>query len=133
MADYHRPMRNPAAAVAPPSSSSKTATIARVLDAARREFSEKGIAGARMDEIARAAGVTKQLVYHYFSGKEQLFACVLDAAASTAPADHAEVSAPASWLRFRARSQPPMTSPDRARSPPAAAGRRNPARNNPRP
>lgn len=34
-----------------------------------------------MDEIARVAGVTKQLVYHYFSGKEQLFACVLDASA----------------------------------------------------
>lgn len=70
-------MQTPAASLV----SSKTATIQRLLDVARREFSEKGIAGARMEEIARAAGVTKQLVYHYFSGKEQLFACVLDAAA----------------------------------------------------
>ncbi len=74
-------MQTPARATAPTPSSSKTATIARLLAAARREFSEKGIAGARMEEIARVAGVTKQLVYHYFSGKEQLFACVLDAAA----------------------------------------------------
>ncbi len=34
-----------------------------------------------MEDIARAAGVTKQLVYQYFTNKEQLFACVLDEAA----------------------------------------------------
>jgi AcrR family transcriptional regulator len=80
-------MHNTAPVHAPTPASSKTATIQRLLDAARREFSDKGIAGARMEEIARAAGVTKQLVYHYFAGKEQLFACVLDAAADKVTAE----------------------------------------------
>jgi AcrR family transcriptional regulator len=61
--------------------SPKRDTIARVLKAARQEFSDKGLAGARVDDIARAAGVTKQLVYHYFASKERLFACVLDESA----------------------------------------------------
>jgi AcrR family transcriptional regulator len=61
--------------------SPKRDTIARVLKMARLEFSEKGLAGARVDDIARAAGVTKQLVYHYFASKERLFASVLDESA----------------------------------------------------
>jgi AcrR family transcriptional regulator len=63
------------------SPSKKRATITRLLKEARHAFSEKGLAGARVDEIARAAGVTKQLVYHYFSSKEELFASVLDESA----------------------------------------------------
>ena len=61
--------------------SRKRATLARLLKEARLAFSEKGLAGARVDDIARAAGVTKQLVYHYFQSKEQLFASVLDESA----------------------------------------------------
>ena len=49
----------------------KRQTLARVLKEARQAFSARGLAGARIDDIARAAGVTKQLVYHYFSSKEQ--------------------------------------------------------------
>lgn len=60
---------------------SKQRTIARVLKEARLAFSVHGLSGARVDEIARAAGVTKQLVYQYFGNKEQLFACVLDESA----------------------------------------------------
>jgi len=75
-------MATPAASDNPTSSpSSKKATIARLLQVARAEFSAKGLNGARVEDIARAAGVTKQLIYHYFSSKEQLFACVLDASA----------------------------------------------------
>lgn len=55
----------------------KRATLARILAAARDEFAANGLAGARVDAIAGAAGVTKQLVYHYFEGKEKLFAAVL--------------------------------------------------------
>jgi AcrR family transcriptional regulator len=71
----------------PTSPSKKRATITRLLKEARQAFSEKGLAGARVDEIARAAGVTKQLVYHYFSSKEELFASVLDESAQDVLAD----------------------------------------------
>jgi len=49
-----------------------------LIDAARREFMAKGLEGARVDEIARRAGVNKQLVYHYFGSKEALYLHVLE-------------------------------------------------------
>ncbi len=57
---------------------SKRHTINRLLAAARVEFASKGLAGARVEEIAREAGVTKQLVYHYYGSKEGIFIAVLD-------------------------------------------------------
>lgn len=45
---------------------------ARILRAAETVFAEKGFDGARVDEIARVAGVTKALIYYYFKGKEEL-------------------------------------------------------------
>ena len=45
----------------------------RLEEAAREEFSAKGLEGARVDEIARRAGVNKQLVYHYFGNKDGLY------------------------------------------------------------
>ncbi|HMK29798.1 MAG TPA: TetR/AcrR family transcriptional regulator [Terriglobales bacterium] len=53
-------------------------TRAAILKAAVREFSEHGVAGARTDEIARAAGVNKALLYYYFHDKEALYGAVLD-------------------------------------------------------
>ena len=44
----------------------------RLLHAAIIEFSRRGLAGARIDSIAKAAGANKQLLYHYFGDKEQL-------------------------------------------------------------
>lgn len=49
-----------------------------ILKAAVREFSQEGVAGARIDEIARAAGVNKALLYYYFKDKETLYGAVLD-------------------------------------------------------
>src|SRR5512142_2494291 len=49
-----------------------------ILDAAAREFAVEGAAGARTDEIARAAGVNKALLYYYFKDKETLYGAVLD-------------------------------------------------------
>ena len=49
------------------------ATRARILAAATAEFAEHGLAGARVDRIARAAATTKALLYHYYEGKEALF------------------------------------------------------------
>ena len=56
-------------------------TRARILDAAIGEFSENGLAGARTEQIAEAAGVNKALLYYYFQGKEALYAAALEAVA----------------------------------------------------
>jgi TetR/AcrR family transcriptional regulator len=49
-----------------------------ILKAAIREFAQEGVAGARTDEIARAARVNKALLYYYFKDKEGLYGAVLD-------------------------------------------------------
>lgn len=54
-------------------------TRRRLLDAATAEFAEHGLAGARIDRIAQAAGVNKERIYQYFGKKDDLFAAVLDA------------------------------------------------------
>ena len=54
------------------------ATRKKLLTAARREFARRGLAGARVDEIAGRAGVNKQLVYHYFGDKDALYLAVLE-------------------------------------------------------
>src|SRR5271169_6142311 len=51
---------------------------AAILQAAIREFAQEGVAGARTDAIARAAGVNKALLYYYFKDKETLYGAVLD-------------------------------------------------------
>lgn len=50
-----------------------------ILAAARQEFSAKGAAGARVNEIAARSGVNKQLIYYYFGNKEGLYAAALEA------------------------------------------------------
>src|ERR1700683_362740 len=56
-------------------------TRARILEAAVREFSENGLAGARTEQIAEAAGVNKALLYYYFQGKDALYSAALEAVA----------------------------------------------------
>ncbi|GAB3761068.1 TetR/AcrR family transcriptional regulator [Ramlibacter monticola] len=51
---------------------------ASILAAARDEFAEFGLAGARMDRIAERAGLNKRLIYYYFEDKEKLFQAVLE-------------------------------------------------------
>ncbi|MFK3981034.1 TetR family transcriptional regulator [Micromonospora sp. NPDC050397] len=53
------------------------ATRARLLEAAYREFAERGLAGARVDRIAAAAQANKQAIYAYFGSKENLFDAML--------------------------------------------------------
>ena len=48
------------------------------MTAAVVQFARKGFAGARVDEIAAAAGVNKQLVYHYFGSKQGLYLAALE-------------------------------------------------------
>lgn len=54
-----------------------------ILEAAIQEFAAEGVAGARTDAIARAAGVNKALLYYYFKDKEDLYGAVLDAVFAT--------------------------------------------------
>ncbi len=51
-----------------------------ILAAARDEFAQYGLAGARVDRIAGRAGLNKRLLYYYFTSKDDLFLAVLEAA-----------------------------------------------------
>jgi AcrR family transcriptional regulator len=55
------------------------ATKTRILQAATDEFAAHGIAGARVDRIAKTASANKNLIYVYFCSKDQLFDTVFDA------------------------------------------------------
>lgn len=48
-------------------------TETRILQAAEKEFFEKGYAGARTASIAEAAGVTHAMLHYYFRTKDKLF------------------------------------------------------------
>jgi AcrR family transcriptional regulator len=54
------------------------ATRERILAAATTEFARHGVAGARIDRIAAAAGANKRAIYDYFGDKDALFAVVLE-------------------------------------------------------
>ncbi len=49
-----------------------------ILSAAEEIFSQKGLYGARIDEIAEAAGCNKRMIYAHFGSKEGLYTAVLD-------------------------------------------------------
>src|SRR3954470_2877036 len=50
----------------------------RLLAAGLAEFAAHGIAGARVDRIAKRAGCSAGLVYTYFTSKDELFETVFD-------------------------------------------------------
>lgn len=54
------------------------ATKARILSAAKQEFADFGLGGARVDVIAEKAKANKRMIYHYFGSKEALFQTVLE-------------------------------------------------------
>jgi len=47
-----------------------------ILEAAKKVFIEKGMAGARMQEIADEAGINKSLLHYYYRSKDKLFLAV---------------------------------------------------------
>jgi AcrR family transcriptional regulator len=84
-------MKNPAAGhkqrKTPSARASKTAldpvrdaerTKQAILDAAKVEFAEKGLAGARVDTIAEQSGANKRMLYYYFGSKDDLYVAVLE-------------------------------------------------------
>ena len=54
------------------------ATRAHILAIAQAEFVAHGLSGARMDRIAAACAVNKNLLYHYFGSKEDLYLAVIE-------------------------------------------------------
>ena len=51
-----------------------------IIDAAMKEFAEKGLAGARVDDIAARTRTTKPMIYYHFGSKEKLYAAVIEEA-----------------------------------------------------
>ena len=51
-----------------------------IIAAATKEFAEKGLRGARVDEIAAQTRTTKPMIYYHFGSKEKLYAAVMEEA-----------------------------------------------------
>ena len=54
--------------------------MANIMEVAMAEFAEKGLAGARIDEIANATQSSKRMIYYYFQSKEGLYLAALEEA-----------------------------------------------------
>lgn len=79
----------------------KQARPGEILDAALKVFAEKGFAAARMEDIARAAGVTKGTIYLYFENKEAVFkSLVREAVGNTLSTVTTDVAAYEGSARF---------------------------------
>ena len=52
--------------------------MAGILEVSTTEFAEKGLSGARIDEIAAATQTSKRMIYYYFGSKEGLYVAVLE-------------------------------------------------------
>ncbi|MBT9599145.1 MAG: TetR family transcriptional regulator [Vitreoscilla sp.] len=55
-------------------------TMADILRVATAEFADKGLSGARIDEIAALTRTSKRMIYYYFGSKEGLYVRVLEEA-----------------------------------------------------
>ena len=64
--------------VAEPRSRDADRSQLAILLAARDEFAQHGLGGARVDRIAERADVNKRLIYYYFKSKDELFLAVLE-------------------------------------------------------
>jgi AcrR family transcriptional regulator len=61
----------------------KTDTEQKIIQAAHEIFIEKGLNGARMQEIADRAGINKALLHYYFRSKDKLFDAVFEETVAT--------------------------------------------------
>jgi len=53
-------------------------SLADILEVATAEFADKGLAGARIDEIAALTRTSKRMIYYHFESKEALYLAVLE-------------------------------------------------------
>lgn len=63
---------------ATPRSNDAAATRRNILEVAIREFAHKGLAGARIDEIAEQTCASKRMIYYYFKSKQALYLAALE-------------------------------------------------------
>jgi len=70
--------RNPAAASREKRAYDAQGSMADILAVATAEFAEKGLSGARIDEIAAATRTSKRMIYYHFGSKEGLYLAVLE-------------------------------------------------------
>ncbi|WP_321795868.1 TetR/AcrR family transcriptional regulator [Caballeronia sp. J97] len=93
-------------------------TRRRILEAATEQFTKFGLAGARVDAIATAAGTNERMLYYYFASKEGLYVAVLEAMyvqfaereqrldlSGLQPADAVRELAQSIWAHFRENPQ----------------------------
>ncbi|MBL0747668.1 TetR/AcrR family transcriptional regulator [Nocardioides baculatus] len=50
---------------------------AEIISATRRLFDERGVRDAQIEDIARAVGINRAIIYRHFTGKEELFSLTL--------------------------------------------------------
>ena len=67
-------------AAAQPRTNDPDRTMADILKVATAEFADKGLSGARIDEIAATTRTSKRMIYYYFGSKEGLYLKVLEEA-----------------------------------------------------
>lgn len=53
-------------------------TRQRILDAAFKKFAQEGFAKTSVSSVAKKAGISKGLIYHYFESKEAILAAIFD-------------------------------------------------------
>ncbi len=82
----------------------------QLFEAALAEFAEFGMAGARIDRLAKRAGISPGLVYSFYAGKEQLFDAVFDQIValtlSAVPIDAADLPGYAARLHDAGQANP---------------------------
>src|SRR5687767_13375179 len=71
---------------------------ARIIAATRELFDARGLRDAQVEDVARAVGVNRAIIYRHFTGKEELFALTLvdylkEFEAQAAAADDAALTA----------------------------------------
>ena len=78
----------------------KTDSINKIISIATKVFAEVGFAGARVDEIAKRAGVNKATIYYNIGNKEVLYSNVLKSIFELPVKEFAEII---SWNIFQRR------------------------------
>ena len=93
-------------------------TRSRILDAAERVFSERGVSRTSLEDIAHAAAVTRGAIYWHFKDKRDLFAAMVDRVtlpmeAMVAASSDESIADPIASLRASAVSALKRTATDR--------------------
>ncbi len=71
---YVSPPTKPSKVAVMPVSERRAERKREILDATRALFDERGVRDAQIEDIARAVGINRAIIYRHFSGKEELFA-----------------------------------------------------------